>query len=195
MDTRIVPGGSRTDVLTTDSAPRVTPSSGVPFRDMVARGAGALIRGAEAAVTSLPGAPIVAAAVRSGGAPLRPSPHPRAERSASADRTARQPSKARPRARPRRRPAVRQANRLGRRSARPKPGVQSLLPPAPRAAGGRKQGLQRHVERAQGTSRHRQERDRQHSLTRGLGRALRRPDKVLVSPSPAQECYRFEESP
>ena len=55
MDTRIVPGGSRADVLTTDSAPRVTPSSGVPFRDMVARGAGVLIRGAEAAVTSLPG--------------------------------------------------------------------------------------------------------------------------------------------
>ena len=68
MDTRIVPGGSRADVLTTDSAPRVTPPSGVPFRDMVARGAGVLIRGAEAAVTSLPGAPIVAAAVRSGGA-------------------------------------------------------------------------------------------------------------------------------
>jgi hypothetical protein len=34
---------------------------------MVTRGAGALLRGAEAAVTSLPGAPIVAAAVRSGG--------------------------------------------------------------------------------------------------------------------------------
>jgi hypothetical protein len=34
---------------------------------MVSRGAGALLRGAEAAVTSLPGAPIVAAAVRPGG--------------------------------------------------------------------------------------------------------------------------------
>jgi len=69
MDTRIVPGGSRADVLTTESAPRITPSSGVPFREMVTRGGGALIRGAEAAVSSLPGAPIVAAAVRSGGAP------------------------------------------------------------------------------------------------------------------------------
>ena len=64
MDTRIDPGGSRNDVIATDSAPRVTPSSGVPFRDMVARGAGAILRGAEAAVSSLPGAPIVAAAVR-----------------------------------------------------------------------------------------------------------------------------------
>jgi len=64
MDTRINPGGSRNDVIATDSAPRVTPSSGVPFRDMVARGAGAILRGAEAAVSALPGAPIVAAAVR-----------------------------------------------------------------------------------------------------------------------------------
>jgi hypothetical protein len=67
MDTRIDPGGSRTDVIVTDSAPRVTPRSGVPFRDMVARGAGAILRGAEAAISSLPGAPIVAAAVRPSG--------------------------------------------------------------------------------------------------------------------------------
>lgn len=64
MDTRIDPGGSRMDVIATPTAPRVTPSSGVPFRDMVARGAGAILRGAEAAISSLPGAPIVAAAVR-----------------------------------------------------------------------------------------------------------------------------------
>jgi hypothetical protein len=70
MDTRIAPGGGRMDVITTDSAPRVTPSSGVPFRDMVARGAGAILRGAEAAISSLPGAPIVAAAVRPGGPPV-----------------------------------------------------------------------------------------------------------------------------
>jgi len=76
MDTRIDPGGSRTDVIATDSAPRVTPSSGVPFREMVTRGAGAILRGAEAAISSLPGAPIVAAAVRPQGAvgtPLGPS--------------------------------------------------------------------------------------------------------------------------
>jgi hypothetical protein len=67
MDTRIAPGISRMDVVSTESAPRVTPPSGVPFKDMVSRGAGAVLRGAEAAITSLPGAPIVAAAVRPGG--------------------------------------------------------------------------------------------------------------------------------
>jgi hypothetical protein len=45
----------------------VTPAAGIPFRDILASGAGALLRGAQAAVTSLPGAPIVAAAVRPGG--------------------------------------------------------------------------------------------------------------------------------
>jgi len=74
MDTRIAPGGGRMDVIPTDSAPRVTPQNGVPFREMVARGAGALLRGAEAAVTLLPGAPIVAAAVRPGSSPAAGSP-------------------------------------------------------------------------------------------------------------------------
>jgi hypothetical protein len=64
MDTRIAPGGSRIDVTTTDTATRVTPAAGVPFRDVVVRGAGAVLKGAEAAISSLPGAPIVAAAVR-----------------------------------------------------------------------------------------------------------------------------------
>lgn len=68
MDTRISPGGARADVVNTETAPRVTPRSGIPFRDMVSRGAGAIVRGAEAAITSLPGAPIVAAAVRGGPA-------------------------------------------------------------------------------------------------------------------------------
>lgn len=72
MDMRIQPGGSRTDVATTDTAPRVTPSPGVPFADVVGRSAGAIARGAEAAVTSLPGAPIVAAAVRGGPSPSIP---------------------------------------------------------------------------------------------------------------------------
>lgn len=67
MDTRINVGGTRFDVIPTDSASRVTPRSGVAFRELVSRGAGAIVRGAEAAVTSLPGAPIVAAAVRPGG--------------------------------------------------------------------------------------------------------------------------------
>ena len=72
MDTRIAAGMSRMDVVSTDSASRVTPPSGVPFKDMVTRGAGAILRGAEAAITSLPGAPIVAAAVRPGGSATGP---------------------------------------------------------------------------------------------------------------------------
>jgi len=79
MDTRIAPGVSRLDVVSTDSAPRVTPSSGVAFKDMVTRGAGAILSGAQAAITSLPGAPIVAAAVRPGGGS---APAPLAGRSA-----------------------------------------------------------------------------------------------------------------
>jgi hypothetical protein len=78
MDTRIAPGISRLDVVSTESAPRLTPPSGVPFKDMVSRGAGALLRGAEAAITSLPGAPIVAAAVRPGGSSSTVSMRPAA---------------------------------------------------------------------------------------------------------------------
>lgn len=66
MDTRISPGGNRLDVISTSTASRVTPRSGPAFREIVSRGTGAIVRGAEAAVTSLPGAPIVAAAVRGG---------------------------------------------------------------------------------------------------------------------------------
>ena len=72
MDTRISPGGSRADLVVTETAPRVTPSNGIPFRDVVSRGAQALLNGAQAAITSLPGAPIVAAAVVCG--PLVPLP-------------------------------------------------------------------------------------------------------------------------
>ncbi len=69
MDTRIASGGLRNDVVATDTAARVTPPAGPAFRDVVARGAGAIARGAEAAIVSLPGAPIVAAAVRGGSGP------------------------------------------------------------------------------------------------------------------------------
>jgi hypothetical protein len=69
MDTRIALGVSRADVVATNSASRVTPPGLVPFRDVVARGANALLQGAQAAISSLPGAPIVAAAVRPGGGP------------------------------------------------------------------------------------------------------------------------------
>jgi hypothetical protein len=76
MDTRIAPGGTRFDIVATDSATRVTPTSGIPFQDILAGGASALLRGAQAAVNSLPGAPIVAAAVRPGGAALPSVPSP-----------------------------------------------------------------------------------------------------------------------
>jgi len=73
MDTRIAPGGVRLDVVATDTASRVTPASGVPFQDILAGGAGALLRGAQAAVSALPGAPIVAAAIRPGGGSVSPA--------------------------------------------------------------------------------------------------------------------------
>jgi hypothetical protein len=76
MDTRISPGGARIDVVATDTASRVTPESGAQFRDVLTRGAGAILRGAEAAVSSLPGAPIVAAAVRPGSSPGGPAASP-----------------------------------------------------------------------------------------------------------------------
>src|SRR5262249_34687242 len=76
MDTRIAPGGIRLDVVATDSATRVTPSSEIPFHDILAGGAGALLRGAQAAVSALPGAPIVAAAGGPEGSGLTASPPP-----------------------------------------------------------------------------------------------------------------------
>lgn len=51
------------------SAPRPTPTpANVRFAEVLARNAGSLARSAEAAVRSLPGAPIVALALRGGGA-------------------------------------------------------------------------------------------------------------------------------
>src|SRR5262249_21982063 len=72
MDTRIAPGGARMDVIPKDTAVRVTRAGGAQFRDVLTRGASAMLRGAEAAVSSLPGAPIVAAAVRPGTTPIGP---------------------------------------------------------------------------------------------------------------------------
>lgn len=60
--------GPLPDVRMTETAPRVTPANGMAFKDVVARGATALVRGAEAAATVLPGGPLVAAAVRGGAA-------------------------------------------------------------------------------------------------------------------------------
>ena len=67
-------GTARDDVLPTPSATRVTPDASAAFRDIVGRGSQAIVQGAEAAVSALPGAPIVAAAVRPSGTPGVASP-------------------------------------------------------------------------------------------------------------------------
>jgi len=65
MDSRIP--SVRSDVVTVPSAPRPTPTPvRVSFGEVLARGAGALVAGAEAAMNVLPGGPLVAAAIRNG---------------------------------------------------------------------------------------------------------------------------------
>lgn len=65
MDSRIP--SVRSDVVTVPSAPRPTPTPvRVSFGEVLARGAGALLAGAEAAMNVLPGGPLVAAAIRNG---------------------------------------------------------------------------------------------------------------------------------
>jgi hypothetical protein len=77
----------RPDVVALHTAPRPTATPArVPFAQMLAGGARALVQGAQAAVRALPGAPVVAAAVRGGslgaavssgassGAPEGPAP-------------------------------------------------------------------------------------------------------------------------
>ena len=65
MDNRI---SSRADVVTVETQPRPTPTPvRVQFADVLAGGAQALVRGAQAAVNAIPGAPLAAVAVRGGG--------------------------------------------------------------------------------------------------------------------------------
>jgi hypothetical protein len=64
MTTRITSNGPSTGVVTTATAPRVTPPVGRPFEQVVRAGAGVVVNGAEAAIRRLPGGPILAAAVR-----------------------------------------------------------------------------------------------------------------------------------
>ena len=70
MTTRIESGGPATGIHSTPTAPRLTPAPERPFKNVMAAGASAVVRGAEAAVEKLPGGPILAAAFR----PTRPSP-------------------------------------------------------------------------------------------------------------------------
>lgn len=64
MTTRIGTGGPSTGVTAAPSAARVTAPPGQPFKAMMGAGANAILSGAEAAVTRLPGGPILAAALR-----------------------------------------------------------------------------------------------------------------------------------
>lgn len=69
MDTRIPP--ARPDVVTVPSESRPTPT-GPKFSDVLASGATSIVEGAETAMTVLPGAPLMALAVRGAQAPAMP---------------------------------------------------------------------------------------------------------------------------
>jgi hypothetical protein len=67
MTTRIGVGGPATGVLATATAPRVTPAPARPFQQMFNASSAAIVSSAEAAVSRLPGGPILAAAMRPAG--------------------------------------------------------------------------------------------------------------------------------
>jgi hypothetical protein len=63
MDTKIPP--ARPDTVVVQTAPRPTPTpTRVSFRDVVRAGAGGIVRGAEIAMGTLPGSPLMAVSVR-----------------------------------------------------------------------------------------------------------------------------------
>ena len=66
MTTRVGVGGPATGVYETATAARVTPEPARPFQQMMNAGSAAILNGAEAAVTHLPGGGIIAAAMRPG---------------------------------------------------------------------------------------------------------------------------------
>jgi hypothetical protein len=67
----IQPKLARTDLVATPTGPRPTPKDGSSFKEVLGRSASSLVTGAEAAVTKLPGGPVLAAAMRgaTGGTP------------------------------------------------------------------------------------------------------------------------------
>jgi hypothetical protein len=66
MESRIAP--SRAQVVAATTAPRPTPRPArVKFAEVLARGAAGVVHGAEAAMKNLPGAPLMAVAIRSAG--------------------------------------------------------------------------------------------------------------------------------
>lgn len=66
MTTRVGVGGPDTGVYATATAPRVTPAPARPFQQVMSVSSAAIVSGAEAAVTHLPGGGILAAAMRPG---------------------------------------------------------------------------------------------------------------------------------
>ncbi len=66
MTTRVGVGGPATGVYPTTTAPRVTPPPAQPFQQVMYAGSAAIVSGAEAAVTHLPGGGVLAAAMRPG---------------------------------------------------------------------------------------------------------------------------------
>jgi hypothetical protein len=81
MTTRVGVGGPTPSVYATVTAPRVTPEPARPFQQVMNASSVAIVSGAEAAVTHLPGGGILAAAMRPGGSSgaLLTSPLTRAE--------------------------------------------------------------------------------------------------------------------
>ncbi len=64
MTTRITSSGPATGVQSTVTAARVTPAPARPFKQVMNAGERAVVNGAEAAVSRLPGGPVLAAAFR-----------------------------------------------------------------------------------------------------------------------------------
>jgi hypothetical protein len=67
MTTRISSNGPSAGVVATNTAPRTTPAVTRPFSQVMGASANAVVAGAEAAVRSLPGGPLLAATIRPAG--------------------------------------------------------------------------------------------------------------------------------
>ena len=76
MTTRVATGGPPPSVYPTTTAPRVTPEPARPFQQVMNASSAAIVSGAEAAVTHLPGGSILAAAMRPGGSGVGPGLSP-----------------------------------------------------------------------------------------------------------------------
>jgi hypothetical protein len=72
MTTRVAAGGPPPSVYPTPTAPRVTPEPARPFQQVMNASSAAIVSGAEAAVTHLPGGSILAAAMRPGASGITP---------------------------------------------------------------------------------------------------------------------------